>query len=483
MYLKQKKSVFIRKLAGNYGYIDNLSTHQDLVLDESGYEFLRPLSRKPKTFEEIVLSLCEVFSGADKNCIEKDALNFYKMLEQKGYITMADTIEETEKKDVGFSYKKLHENNRVKLAIPAPTSERTTIEFLNTHLPRVPNLLSVQIECTAKCNERCVHCYIPHETKIHSMTDEIFYKIVNECEQMGVMALTLSGGEPMLNPNFPKWLRELQNRDFYITILSNLTVLTDEILEEMKKLHSVSVQVSLYSMVPEVHDKITMLPGSWMKTVASIMKLYEADIPVQISCPSMKLNMGHYKDVIRWAHALRMRSGTDYIIMARADHTTDNLDNRLTLEDTEQTIKDIVENDEEYKRLLLGYLESAPADKEKYANETLCGVGISSCEISAEGDVFPCAGWWDAKIGNVATESLKDIWDNSPILKKFRALRKKDMEGCVECKDKAFCAICMAKNANENEDRNPLKPAKHFCQVAEINHKVAKDFLEKYGKK
>ena len=106
------------------------------------------------------------------------------------------------------------------------------------------------------------------------MSSELFYKIIDECEQMGVMGLTLSGGEPMLNPEFPQWLRELQKRDFYITILSNLTVLTDEIIEEMKKLNSVSVQVSLYSMVPQVHDQITKLPGSWMKTVNSILKLY-----------------------------------------------------------------------------------------------------------------------------------------------------------------------------------------------------------------
>ena len=482
MYLKQKKTVFIRKLAGNYGYIDNLSTHQDLILDEAGYEFLKPLSREGNTFEEIVDSLCSTFAGTDRKQIEQDALNFYTMLKNKGYIIIADSKEEADAKDEGFSYARLHsQNKKIESITPTPAAEQTTLEFLNKHLPNVPNLLSVQIECTSKCNERCVHCYIPHESKLKTMISELFYKIIDECEQMGVMGLTLSGGEPMLNPEFPQWLRELQKRDFYITILSNLTVLTDEIIEEMKKLNSVSVQVSLYSMVPQVHDQITKLPGSWMKTVNSILKLYNADIQVQVSCPSMKLNMGHYKDVIRWAHSLKMRSGTDYIIMARADHSTDNLENRLTLEDTEATIKDILENDDEYKELLLGYLKCGPKDRDTYANEPLCGVGMSFCEISAEGDVFPCAGWWDANLGNVSTQSLKDIWDNSPKLKEFRALRKKDMPECLDCKDRSFCPICMAKNANENEDRNPLKPAKHFCKVAELNHKIAEEWLKKHA--
>ena len=81
---------------------------------------------------------------------------------------------------------------------------------------------------------------------------------------------------------------------FRIKMQDENATLTDEIIEEMKKLNSVSVQVSLYSMVPQVHDQITKLPGSWMKTVNSILKLYNADIQVQVSCPSMKLNMGHY---------------------------------------------------------------------------------------------------------------------------------------------------------------------------------------------
>lgn len=263
------------------------------------------------------------------------------------------------------------------------------------------------------------------------MEDSLFLKIIDECEKMGVMGLTLSGREPMTNPHFAQWLRELQNRDFYITTLSNLTLLTDEIICEMKKLNAVSVQVSLYSMIPQVHDAITKLPGSWMKTIDSILKLYDADIQVQISCPSMKLNKGQYKDVLNWAHALRMRSGTDYIIMARADHSTANLDNRLSLDDTEFTIRGIVENDEEYRKLLLEYLKYGGKDKETYANETLCGVGMSFCEISANGDVFPCAGWWDAKLGNVKNQSLEDIWLHSPKLEKLRSLRKKDMPECV----------------------------------------------------
>ena len=63
--------------------------------------------------------------------------------------------------------------------------------------------------------------------------------------------------------------------DFYVNILSNLTLLNDEIIAEMKAGNVSSVQVSLYSMNPEHHDAITAVKGSLEKTKAAILKLVE----------------------------------------------------------------------------------------------------------------------------------------------------------------------------------------------------------------
>jgi hypothetical protein len=87
-----------------------------------------------------------------------------------------------------------------------------------------------------------------------------------------------------------------------------------------------SVQVSLYSMNPAVHDSITKLPGSFEKTMDGILKLIENDIPLQISCSTMKQNKGDYVDVLNWAQGHKVRAITGYIMMARYDHSTGNLD-------------------------------------------------------------------------------------------------------------------------------------------------------------
>ncbi|MGF7107814.1 hypothetical protein [Treponema pedis] len=59
----------------------------------------------------------------------------------------------------------------------------------------------------------------------------------------------------------------------------------------------------------------------------------------------MKQNKDDYGEVMRWAHEHKVRAVTDYIMMARYDHTTGNLDNRLNLCEVEKIIRDILADD------------------------------------------------------------------------------------------------------------------------------------------
>jgi len=220
-------------------------------------------------------------------------------------------------------------------------SEKSTQEFLEEHFKEKPKLTSLQIELTSKCNERCVHCYIPHENKINDIEAELFYDVLEQCKEIGLLNLTLSGGEPMIHKNFCEFLRKCKEYDFSVNILSNLTLLDDEIIAEMKANSLSSVQVSLYSMNPEIHDEITQMKGSFEKTKNAILKLIENDIPLQISCPTMKQNKNCYVDVINWVKKHKVRALTDYIMMAKYDHTTQNLQSRLSLDEVEKVINDI----------------------------------------------------------------------------------------------------------------------------------------------
>jgi len=69
------------------------------------------------------------------------------------------------------------------------------------------------------------------------------------------------------------YLDNLKECDFSINALSNLTLLNNEIIAEMKANRLSSVQVSLYSMDSDIHDSIAKLPGSFYTTRDAILKL------------------------------------------------------------------------------------------------------------------------------------------------------------------------------------------------------------------
>ena len=105
---------------------------------------------------------------------------------------------------------------------------------------------------------------------------------------MNIINVTLSGGEPLIHKDFLQFLAKCREFDLSVNVLTNLTLLTDEIVSEMKKNPLLSVQTSLYSMDPSVHDSITKVKGSFDKTKNGVLKLLSAGIPLQISCPIMK---------------------------------------------------------------------------------------------------------------------------------------------------------------------------------------------------
>lgn len=479
---RQKFDTFIRRY-DDIGYITSKSDFGDRVVDSAGAVFLAALSRNGQSLDELAAKIAPAFIGVDSDTIKKDTADFYAMLEEDGFIVSGETEEELERKDKRFSYSAINPKTIKNDFTPViRRANKTTQEFLEEHFKGKPHLTSFQIELTSRCNERCVHCYIPNKDEMTDIDPAFYYDVLNQCRDMGLLNITLSGGEPMLHPQFVDFLRKAKDYDFSINILSNLTLLNDEIVTEMKANRLSSVQVSLYSMKAEIHESITGLPGSFEKTKNAILKLIENDIPLQISCPTMKQNKNCYADVLNWAHEHKCRAVTDYIMMARCDNTVDNLDNRLSLDEVGKVISDILENDIEYQNEILRS-DFYTVEERDISNDIVCGVCIDTLCMVANGNVYPCAGWQSYICGNLKETPLREIWEMSPKVKYLRGLRKKDFPECLECKDRAFCAMCMVRNGNEDPNGDFLKINEHFCKVAALNRKIVMDWREKFTAK
>lgn len=481
MYFMLKSNVILRNYDSfgyvtdnrNFGY-KNADNKEDVIGDkivsQSGAVFLSALGQMPQTLDDIVSKIISHFGDVDIETITNDAREFYSVLEQDGFIVSGETMHECEKKDLKFSYKKMAPSiEKDDSYLKKGGIQTDTQEFLDEYFKNEPQLTNIYIEITSKCNERCMHCYIPHEKKVNHMQTDLFYSILNQCRDMKLLHLTLTGGEPMLHPNFLGFIRECRLYNMSVNVLSNLTLLNDEIIEEMRTNSLLSVQVSLYSMDPNIHDTITRMEGSCELTKNSIMKLVENDIPLQISCTIMKQNKDCYMDVVHWAKKHDVRITYDYVVIGKYDSTIGNLDNRLSVSDVMEVIESKIINEPNYLNLIV-------TESEKKINETpndiVCSVCHSSLCVADNGTVYPCAGWQGYAVGNVNEVSLKEIWNTSKKIKYLRDLRKKDFPKCINCPEKEYCTMCMVRNANENPLGDPLLVNEYYCEIAKLHKKI-----------
>lgn len=484
MYIKQSKNTFIR-VTDRYGYITNQMTQHDRAYDESGADWLREITREPQEIDEIINRLLNNYRDVDYETLKEDFTEFAESLAKGKFIVMAESIQELEAMDEDFTYAMDNPKTMVDnfYQMTDEVVGENTQDFFLEEVQGRPLISNLQFELSSRCNERCIHCYIPNAKKNNGfdMPTAKVKSLLDEFAEMGGIHVTLSGGEAFMHKDLIEIVKYCREKDLKITILSNLISLKDEQIPALKDANVCLIQVSLYSMDPEVHDFITTVKGSFEKTKAAIEKLVANDIPVQISCPIMKANRKGYDKVLDYAKSLKMKAQADYIMMARSDLDTGNLANRLSLEETEELLRDLIEHDVNYKEGTLQQLPVSDQIKfnlERYMKQPVCGVGYDNCCVTANGDVYPCAGWQDYVLGNVYKHTLKEIWENSKRIKELRKITQASFPQCLECEARDYCARCLVRNYNESGG-DMFAINHHFCDVAFLNKRLVEEYREK----
>lgn len=485
MLIRQSKNTFVRFYDDSVHIVNQLS-FQDRVYDETGADFLKEINRTPQEVDDIVDRLKTLYGDSvSLQELYDDFMEFVSDLVEHKYLVMGKTTEELDANDIEFSYSMQNLKTQTDdfTQVTKEQVQETTRDLIWEESQRKPRLNAIQFELTSRCNERCIHCYIPNGKKNHGfdMPTEKVKSIIDEFAEMGGMHVTLSGGEVFLHKDIIPIMMYCREKDMRISILSNLISLKDEQIPYIKEANISLLQTSLYSMDPAIHDAITTIPGSQVKTKENLEKLIAADIPCQISCPAMKINYKGYVDVLKYAQSLKIKAYTDYMIKAQADFDTSNLANRPSLEETEELLRDIIQYDIDYKNVTLEKMsksEEQRIDPEKYAKQPLCSVGINDFCITANGDVYPCSGWQAMICGNVYKQSLKDIWDNSPQFAELRKITQGSFPKCLTCEARDYCHICLVQNYNEsNGDMFKINP--HYCDVAFLNKRLVEELKAK----
>jgi AdoMet-dependent heme synthase len=296
--------------------------------------------------------------------------------------------------------------------------------------------LSVQLDVTYRCNERCIHCYLDHDDHGEMTLLEI-KALLDQLAAAGVLFLTLSGGEVMMRTDFFDIVEYARSLQFCVKVKTNAFMIREKHADRLRELGVNEVQISVYSHRAEVHDGITKLPGSLKRSLDGIRILKSRGLRVIVANVLMTPNLGDYEQVRSLAKELGAHATIDPTITPMMDGNRSTLDLGISRDD----LRAVFHNPD-----LVGPVEQfcAPPSTNKDESDLdalPCSAGHSACYISPYGDVYPCV-QFPLPCGNVRRQKFSDIWRDSPQMKEVRSIRARNLPSCSQCTHLGTCTRC-----------------------------------------
>jgi len=296
---------------------------------------------------------------------------------------------------------------------------------------------SCYFEITAMCNLNCIHCYNDSgKKKCSNLNLKTIKKAIDGLKERGVKILSLSGGEPLLNPDFASIVNYSNDIGFDVHIATNGTLLD--------KLDSniLNKQISLDGASEKTHEKIRNTKGCFKKTINNILYLNKTypQINEKLSLKLVinKLNKDELSNYIDLAKSLSIKDirFSFMILTGRAEY---NDEINLSCDEKIEIIKFInneIPNHPSMNISTLGTTDICPYTKEK--EEMTFGT-----RIDFNGDVFPCQSISDKKFcfGNIREESMSEILSNDKLSEFLCEMRdrQKHIYKCEKCVWKKQC--------------------------------------------
>jgi len=308
--------------------------------------------------------------------------------------------------------------------------------------------LAVQVDLTYRCNERCVHCYLDHHDHGEMTTAEIKH-LLDEMAEAGVFILTLSGGEIFLRKDFFEILEYARQLTFCVKLKTNAVLIREQDARRIRELGVESIQVSIYSHRPEVHDAITLVPGSLKRSVDAIRFLKSQGLRVIMANVLMTQNRQDYPAVRALAAELGVESTLDPTVTPMMDGNRSTLSLGVETSALREVFRDssLVGDVDEFCAI--------PAKVDQSELEAIpCSAGHTACYVSPYGDVFPCV-QFPVPTGNVRQQRFVDIWRHSQRMNEVRSIRVKDLTTCTQCSHVSSCTRCPGLAYMEGNMRGP----------------------------
>ena len=320
--------------------------------------------------------------------------------------------------------------------------------------------ISVHLDLTWACNEGCVHCYLDHSVGGDMDTAEI-KGVLDQLAAAGVMFLTLSGGEIMLRKDIFEIVAYARSLLFDVRLKTNGILIGEDAADRFAELGVREVNISIYSHLPEVHDAITRVPGSFLRSIEAVKRLKSRGLAVEIRVCIIKGGVS-YARLRALAEELGVRIQYDATIVPMIDGDRTPVSLNISPEERAEFYSNPA---------VLPALEDAcasPGPADELMNGHSCGAGHNGCYISPQGDVMPCV-QFPLVCGSLRRSSFLEIWRSSPQFADVRGIRNRDLHVCSSCASLSSCSRCPGLAVQEGNMRGA---ARQDCENTYFRTKV-----------
>ena len=317
------------------------------------------------------------------------------------------------------------------------------------YLYQHPDLQYLFFELTDSCNLRCRHCGSNCEPSRSQFADTSM--LIDLLEQLkkdfadSEFMICLTGGEPLLHPDFDKIVGAINDKDIMWGMTTNATLIDPETANRLKKLRMCSVSVSLDGL-KEDHEWLRRVPGCFNKAVEGIENLHNAGHKVQVTTVVSKQNISELEAMYEFVKSLSVESWRIINMDPIGRACTETSAMLLNSEEIRNLLSFIREKRYDINNRMdvcYGCAHYLSFDLEREVRDGFfqCRSGTCVASILVNGDIYGCLDVErrpELVQGNIKTDRFYDVWMNR--FKPYRVDRSLFCKDCRNCKERLFCA-------------------------------------------
>lgn len=171
--------------------------------------------------------------------------------------------------------------------------------------------ISGTFELTPRCNFNCKMCYVHlHEDQISQYGKELsakeWIRIAKEAKEAGTTWLCITGGEPLMHPEFVDIWCSLSKMGFFLTLQTNASLITEKIQKLFENYPPRQVKITLYGTNDEVYEAVCGVKNGFSRVNDGIHTLMSLGIPVTLVSTIIKQNEENSKEMALYAYRHRL---------------------------------------------------------------------------------------------------------------------------------------------------------------------------------